>query len=190
MKLIELVHNVDRSTDNTHDVNVYDLLGELGIPFECGYKEQKRLVYHWAAKWYCTDTYVGHKVYYFDDRPVAYSFQVARKASENFYWLSKETMEEVRKYVLEIVQLENLPIVELIDRDMEMGGGIEIAFSSQILYNTCIYKPLRETVDIVKTYHGYDTETWKKAVIFIPSLGVKRLVEVSELLFPYKTQKK
>lgn len=99
MKISELIYNVDKSDKFKSEVSIYDLAETLNI-FDISWTEQTRLVSYFVGNWYCTDTYVGYKVYFLDDKPVAFSTQPSRKSEEKFEWLSKEDYIKVKNYIL------------------------------------------------------------------------------------------
>ncbi len=59
------------------------------------------LVKHFVDSWICTDTRVGHALYYFGDELVAYSYQSSRKSDENISFFSEEAAKRVRNFFIE-----------------------------------------------------------------------------------------
>lgn len=62
-----------------------------------------RLTYCYYHRWICTDTEVGIRVWYLDNKPVCISYQPYRKSSETFGWLSKDDFNNVREYVNSLI---------------------------------------------------------------------------------------
>ncbi|AOZ61863.1 hypothetical protein BJ4_240 [Bacillus phage BJ4] len=95
--------------------------------------EDCRITSYWLANWYCTDTIVGFQVYFFDDKPMAFSTQMGRKCDVNFYWASQEVAEEVHEYIKSLIVKEEPEIgVNLIDFNQEFEGYYRIDFSGQL----------------------------------------------------------
>lgn len=67
-------------------------------------ENEERLTYCYYHRWICTDTEVGIRVWYFDDRPVCISWQSSRKSDEEFAWLSEEDFKEVKNYCLSLLE--------------------------------------------------------------------------------------
>jgi hypothetical protein len=109
MKLIDAITNVDRSNENTDWANLSDFSNELGLSvygFEPEF--ESRVKKHWLFKWLCTDTHVGLAVYYFDDEPLAVSFQPARKSDEEIKFVSKEIANKLRDFILSFEDDESI----------------------------------------------------------------------------------
>ncbi len=63
-------------------------------------KVEERIKCYFLHRWYCTDTYVGVRVYWMDDQPLAVSGQSARKAREEFMFLDVERAKAAREFLL------------------------------------------------------------------------------------------
>ncbi len=75
-----------------------------------------RLKKHWVHHWTCTDTWVGLAIYTLDGQPVAFSSQSGRKSREEFYFLSRESAESVRTYLVSFKEVK-MPVYPLVDLD-------------------------------------------------------------------------
>ena len=87
--------------DITQEIITDDI---LKISECCGiyeWLEQQKPVlgYRKYHSWICTDTNVGIDVWYLDDNPVCISYKPFRKATINFYWLSREKYQIVKLYI-------------------------------------------------------------------------------------------
>jgi len=107
MILKELFEKVDKSKRFKCTVEINTMANLMGInDMWSVWADQDRLVSYYVASWYCTDSFVGMKVYFFDDVPVALSTQTGRKSDENIRWVSQELFDEVFNYVLSFKEPE------------------------------------------------------------------------------------
>ena len=132
MKLIDIAKRIDKSKENEPYIDIVELGEELNV--ECGYVEQDRVRAYWIGNWYCTDSYVGYRMYFLDDKPVAVSIQQGRKCDETFEWFSKELALKVRDYLISIM-LNNTEEFnfKLCDINEDLGDSYKISFNSEIL---------------------------------------------------------
>lgn len=132
MRLLDIAKNIDKSEENECYVDLEVLQQELDLPVY-GYAEQDpvRLKAYWVDNWYCTDTWVGGRMYFFDGEPVAYSYQQGRKFEEDFAWFSKEAAEKVRDFVESLSKRELQ--VNVVDMNENLGDSYKIEFASQVL---------------------------------------------------------
>lgn len=130
MKLIDIANKIDKSENNEEFVNV----DELGYIFDLNvsWTEQNRLKSYWVGNWYCTDTWVGYKMYFLDDEPVAFSIQQGRKCDENIKWFSQSLAIKVKKYLMELAD-NNKTEVDTCDINDDIGDSYKIEFNNQIL---------------------------------------------------------
>lgn len=154
MKLLNAMKNVDKSKENTCDADIDTFLSEFNLSFYDGEMYNKfaeRVKVYWLVKWLCTDTWVGIRVYYFDDEPVAVSRQTARKSDELIDFVSKETADQLREFIL---SLDNEQSFNLIDEDEEIDSYYTVSHGSQLLTKTGYYNG--EEVEKVREY-GYES---------------------------------
>lgn len=122
MKLSYAIENVIKSKENQDDVDSEEFCQELGL--EYGHVNYKlfndRFKSYWLAKWLCTDTWVGMKVYFLDDEAICISVQTARKSGTDYEFASKESADKLRKFILELRGLDDEDDVQLYDPDYEM----------------------------------------------------------------------
>lgn len=130
MRLIDIAKNIDKSENNECWVELEVLQQELELP-QYGYAEQERLKAYWVDNWYCTDSWVGGRIYFFDDEPVAYSYQKGRKCSEEFAWFSQEAAEKVRSFVQGLHQ-DKLR-VSICNVNEDIGDSYKLSYASQVL---------------------------------------------------------
>lgn len=181
MKLSEAIKRVDKSRDNEDWINTEAVAEELGIYAEC--VEQKKLKAYWLANWYCTDTFVGTRVYFLDDEPVAVSFQSGRKNSEEFQWVSTEAAQKTKVYILSL-SAQTSSSVRLMNPDEEIGNHYTIRYNDQLMprHHKMFYKG--EMVEFVKRIreHPYCLDT--DVIVKLPD-GTDKRVSVWSLELGY-----
>lgn len=142
MKLKELIERVDRTISELVDVfNFGYSCFNLGDSY--GFAESERLTASYISSWYCTDSQVGTKVYFFDGKPVAVGHKPYRKADEDIEWISEELFYTVREYVKSVIEEhDEKPSIDLIDLDTEMDESFKIEFRGNVFQNqrdNCFY---------------------------------------------------
>lgn len=132
MKLIDAIQQLDRNSPANvaryegdlpgDDPNLPALISKLNINlcYDWDKEFSSRMRKLWLASWICTDTRVGLAVYELDGRPVAVSTQSARKNDEAIHFLSKESAEQVRKVIFELLCKEGtMPnVLDSLDSDV------------------------------------------------------------------------
>lgn len=98
----------DSPVSNDGDIQKWaELVGFDRDHFDCWSEEFGcRMLKHAVYSWVCTDTVVGVHVYCLDKKPVAISFQFARKSGKRLYFIDKEayvhTKQVVQTFMLEV----------------------------------------------------------------------------------------
>lgn len=185
MKLSEILAKLDKSKKNTEWVDSNDLRIELGLQED--YDDSTpdfddRVKCYWISSNQCTDTMVGMRAYFLDDKIVAISKQKYRKSDEMFYWASVTAMERVRSYLL---TTPKAPSIQLFSLNEEMGEG----FTSENvnLGDTGMWNNL--PVRVVKCYGyphraGDSVDTWETVDVEFEN-GVVQNIKLAELILPY-----
>lgn len=86
---------------------IKELAEELDIytdPYEL--EGEERLTYCYYYSWICTDTRVGIRVWYFDEKPICISWKLYRKSSEYFYWINKGDALIVKNYIRSLEEIK------------------------------------------------------------------------------------
>ena len=177
MKLKEVIEKIDKSKKNEDSVSIYELGQEVFDLFDLDWIEQERLKCYWIYKWYCTDSYVGQRAYFFDDKLVAVSYQSGRKCSEEFRWVSNKIFKEVYEYIKSFQQEQALNTPDFLDLEEECGETYKISFYSQLFdyqKNEAIYKG--KPVKIVNFRDSYNDK----------ENGMKYYPEIVEIIFEDK----
>lgn len=138
MNLLEIAQNLKYQRDGEERLQeVYEeLIGSHAyLKWQDPYKNPYRIMFHWVGSWNCTDTEVGYRMYCFDDIPVGFSVQTARKSSEEFYWFKDAPIKAMREY-LHSLEEEDHPTLNFIDpEDTEIGEGFHINYNADAKLN-------------------------------------------------------
>ena len=188
MNLAEIIEKLDKSHPYQVDVYDEDLVSELQIANEYGWYEQEKLVFYTVSNWYCTDSEVGLRAYFFENVFVAMSNQTGRKCSEEFEWVSFELFQKVREYVLAFHNRKvHAPLI--LDLEKEMGNGYRIDFTGQLFQphkENCFYQD--EPTKIVEIIKKQKYDCINKDVM-IKHKGKNKVVSVEDLIFSYNIKK-
>lgn len=189
MKIRDIINIVDKSDKFKDSVDISRMAEELNLPGYYNWQETDRLVSYFIGNWYCTDSYVGYKVYFFDDEPIAVSSQMGRKCAENFEWLSKELFLKVVEYVKTFEQESDYNF-ELANLDEEIGEGYKIEFNGQLFdYHKDIPLLDGEQVKIIELEKDKKYFGTEQNVKIRMNDGSEKQVKVGELIFPYNIVK-
>ncbi len=185
MKLKDIIANVDKSEKNSDYVNLEELANEVGINQWLSTPDDCRIKSYFFFKWYCTDTYVGGRVYFLDEKPVAVSWQSGRKCSEVFEWISQELFNEVHKYIVSLMEPAKPEIISLADLEEDWGIGHKVEYGSQLLAEDVFCTPENTMVKVVKKFNDYkDVANWQFIMIDTPTEKNKK-VSMDDILVPY-----
>lgn len=151
MLLKDLIETLNKSDSNKFDVDVYDLEAilsdEFGINTSLDYnKTNNRVTCYWLLPWYCTDTWVGFRVYFLDDRILAMSYQSARKNDETFTFANKEVKQELKNYIISLIEVVEENIEDsssYLNLDEDFGIGNKINYACQLLSTHVMYEGQR-----------------------------------------------
>lgn len=140
MTLREVIDRLDKQKEFKDSDIRLDLFAKNNFQLEnIEDASQKRFVCYFLLDWVCDESYVGARVYFFDDKPVAYSTQMDSHSDEYLYWFSKEDFENLKKYMMtfyvEPKKYEPEPNIIDLDADFEFGkdGDYMVFCSSEEL---------------------------------------------------------
>ena len=187
MKLKDIVKNINFDDKKIQDDIAWDDLAsdleldKWGLDFK-----QERLKAYFIEKWYCTDSYVGYRAYFFDGKFIALSYQGGRKSDEQFQFTSIEDAQILKDYIKALIGEEEALRVGVLDMDCEFDEFYHIEYNSQILHKSAYYNGAK--VKIIKSNYqseGHLSENYFHSVeIEILINGAKRkIVDCRELLF-------
>lgn len=132
MKLIDIANKINKSKENEDWVDISVIGEEFGLNiYSYGNNEKDRLKSYWIGNWYCTDSWVGYKMYFFDGEPVGISSQIGRKCNEEFEWFSNELALKVMNYIISL-SVDEISF-SLCDINDDIGDGYKISFNANIL---------------------------------------------------------
>ena len=180
MKLKELISKIDKSFSNQAEVDIICIANEAFALYDMySWVEQTRLVSYWICNWYCTDTWVGIKAFFFDNEFVAVSSKMARKNPPKFDWVSKEAYSKVKRYV-ESCNEKEVPEISLLDMERDFGSSYKIDYASQILPH------FKASLDgkPVEMLRNKDPRSCEHEVL-IRMDGKKQIINVNHLRFSY-----
>ena len=193
MKLKELIERLDRTKSELVDVfNFGYSCFNLGDSY--GFAESERLTASYISSWYCTDSQVGTKVYFFDGKPVAVGHKPYRKSDEDIEWISEELFYTVREYVKSVIEEhDDKPNIDLIDLDTEMNDSFKIEFRGnvfQVQRDNCYYngfkvKMIKDDESIFEWMKTQDSKYIECYTTIQFENGSIKNVRVCDLDFPY-----
>lgn len=188
MKIRDIVKVVNKSKQFEQMVHISDIAEEMNINVN-NYDDQRRLISYYFGDWYCTDSHVGYRVYFFDDEPVAISSQIGRKQNVDIEWLSKDAYMKVREYVLTFEEVQEQHI-NLCDMDQDLGDTYKISYHSQ-LYDYHKSIPLLNGINVKITEYDpgkkfNDKKQYEPGLVKIQfDDGRTEWIELEKLDFPY-----
>lgn len=186
LKLSEIIKKIDFSNRSIEsDIAWEDLAETLSIHQWPLYFEQERLKSYFIEKWYCTDSYVGKRVYFLDGEFIALSYQNGRKDNESFYFKNLEVAKKVKAYILQLIETEesDMPL-EILNPDRELPEYHKVSYNSQILHKSAYFKG--EKVSVVKTdfrEKGIGSDDYFYSVLVETKNGAELIVDCRDLLF-------
>lgn len=97
------------------DISFQEMCEEFEI-YDWIYQDDKniRLTYCYYHQWICTDTLVGIRVWYFDNKPVCISWKPYRKYDETFAWINNESYEKVKEYAFSLINIPETNYVKIL----------------------------------------------------------------------------
>lgn len=129
MTLSELLNNVKKTPQNECYPDSQKIFPGVNISF-FDYIDLEKYTelkcYFTDAHWICTDTEVGIRAYYINDELICASCQVGRKYDEEFEFVSEESYNKLRNWVLEkIKENEESQKIPLIDFNQNIDSWIK-----------------------------------------------------------------
>jgi hypothetical protein len=134
MKLIDAVHKVDQSDNNSTTPDYTEFCEELGITDYSGWNSEfvEHVKGYYLVKWLCTDTWVGVVAWFMDGEPVAVSYQPARKSDTEYQFISDEAAKKVKDYILSIMEVEKSHHT-ILPLDTEIDDLYNVDYTNQLL---------------------------------------------------------
>lgn len=179
IKILDIVNRVNKTKEFQSDVDVATFAHDaLFLSNLDSYKDYgDRLTSYYVIHWICTDTGVGVRIFFLDDEPVAIGVKTARRDDEDIEFLSKESYEKVKTYLLSLIELNP----SIMKEDDVIQEYYSLEYSSQLLkfhLENAYYDG--EKVKIIKCLDG---NTFPNMVKIELSNKTKKEVEVGHLKF-------
>ena len=105
------------------------------IDYDMGLSSPEIREFH-VIRWYCTDSHVGVKFFYYKDEFVAYSEQDGRKSAEVFSFVPTK-VDILRKFLASLIPEKEFSAVNLIEEDETIPLFYQIGYSESLLHETC-----------------------------------------------------
>jgi hypothetical protein len=194
MKLSDAIKNLDRSESNTTtSIELDDISAAVGIPVY-QYVDDTSLKYHFLKRWICTDSWVGIRVYFLDEEPLAVSTQTGRKSDEVFEFVSKEMVEKFREYLFQVqVKEGDIPNTRMVNLDQEIGDSYSVHYTSELLTRTGFVinddgkKLPVEVVGSTHTDYNSPSSEWSRLTVKFED-GTEERINIDEFRIPYMLQ--
>lgn len=180
MLLKEIIKRIDKSEENRNYIDLEALAYELDINFGYTNIDDKdlRLTSYFLSPFDDDGFFCGEALYFFDNEFVAISYRASESSDENFRWISKEAVNTVRNYLLEIDDFETK--LNFCDLKEDHGDGYSISYPNEVIdWNKGQYKGEKfKFIEIV----GPD---YSNKVKIRTSDGAEIIVDTSEIEFSY-----
>jgi hypothetical protein len=187
MKLKDILQRVNKSEAFKDKIYIGDIAERVfDLPYIQNWDDQDRLVSYYLRNWLCTDAYVGYKVYFLDNKPVAVSSQSGRKSVEHFQWVSEEDYKAVIDYVMTFAdKLDNL--IDIVDLEQEIPDTYKIEYYGQLLSHhksNAIYNDKKVKVLNYRSAYNANGKYNPEMVQIEDENNTTEWVETKSLLFP------
>jgi hypothetical protein len=160
MNIIELANSIDRNNKTLEDTiswnHLYELFQNYSYPWPDD--QNTRLKCYWLQCWYCTDSWVGRRAYFLDDKLICVSYQGGRKSEEHFEFVTKEAAKELKDYLDSLLPEEDNPfgVNVIIPETAEIPERYKIEFSGQLMAQFHKFGYLNgELVEIIGAANDY-----------------------------------
>jgi hypothetical protein len=150
-------------------------------------EQEKRLQTLYLRVWYCTDTWVGTKAYFFDGEFVAVSDQIGRKYQQEFQWVSVQAYKKVKEYLLSLTkEEEDIPLLEEADLEQDLGPYYHVNYEEQLLPRIQSYFYQGKPVEYIRKDLVQDPPS---RIVTIQCEGVQSAIPVEHLDIEYLTKR-
>lgn len=177
MKLRDVIENIDKSESNEANIDLDDIYSVLLNIFDYDWdvnqkiEKEKRLKSYWMHVWYCTDTWVGSKVYIFDDIPVLVSSQTARKSDNNIDIIKCDKFNELITYLQSFIR-ERETSLSIANLDEEVDEYYSLYYPSSILHRYGYYNGNRAKI-LMKHETLYGSEKQKLTIQYVDDQNIE-----------------
>ncbi len=151
MTLQEAINKIDKNNGNCKtfadiDTFIQELeLHNLSFDYFGGSVSDRfneRMKKFWIHSWYCTDTWVGLAVYFFDGELACITQQPGRKWGEEFEWASQDMADRVEAFVRSLENDKRKNERKILDLNEELGSANSWNNLCDIMYSV-LETPIR-----------------------------------------------
>ena len=107
--------------------------------YDC--EENIRLKAYWLQQWKDADTFAGESLYFLDDICVCLFSQSGRKSRGTVMWISTESRQKVRDYLLTLHEPDPLEPYDILDLDEELGASFNLTYFGSTFGNMKAFHP-------------------------------------------------
>lgn len=186
MNIQYILKNFVKLKENKDYTNLSKIALEFNIHDYLMAEETERITSYFFHKWLCTDTFVGYRIYFFDDVPFAVTIQPARKSGECFYFISHKMALKVKKYIISLIEpAEDVDSYYILDKKRDFGLGGKVSYYEQLLTKNVmvsidgVYTP----ATIVGRSNTFDDSYNEFITVTVNNVLMKVLM--SDILVPY-----
>jgi len=187
MKFKDIIEKFKRTKENENQyLDVEEIANEMNLQLDFDYEKVKLLENHlksyWFIRWLCTDTWVGTKLYFFDDEFVFLTNQTGRKCGMIFEWKDENSFKLIQSEILKCVIVEEQASkCDLINMEEDYDLFYDLDFTEQVIGSEAYY--LDELVQIVDKPHRTSDGKTNFREIYINVDGKTIMVDVRSLKF-------
>ena len=127
--------------------------------------------------------WVGMTIVYFDDKPIATTWQMARKCDTTWKFLSQEAADNLYKYIVSS-RVKTWP---LIDQKEDIGDFYTVNYDSQLLVKEGLYKG--KPVTVFTTYENHRDYKFWSIIVVKDEEGVEHTINLKDFHIPFHLAK-
>lgn len=190
MKIIDAIQKVIKTEENSSHADIDTFSQAVDLDIYIGWNEEwdKRVKGYWLIRWLCTDTFVGRRVYFFDEKPFAVSNQSARKNPEVIQFLDNDSANAIREFILNL-DGKDKPEFDIIDGQEDLEDFYNFDLTDYFIERNAFVDGL--PVEIIKNRYFKDNDekrwTCRNCVVKFET-GEERVVRAGDVQFPLRVQ--
>lgn len=195
MNLKELIQKIDIDAvilDDRIKDGIDDLFRTFNIHYDVVYSkvdEQTRLYGSYISASYCTDTWIGLKVYVFDREVVAFSFQKGRKYDKEFIWVSRELYNVTKEFCRSFLENPEDEITLISDDVIINDDGYKLHFASDLIPQRFHQTAMLNAESVVIVGQTNPKDYISHNVNIRHQDGTETVERIDDLIFPYRLLK-
>jgi hypothetical protein len=182
MKIKNIINKVNKSNPNEVDIShIVDII--FGIYLD--YQPSEDLVSYWVKPHYCTDTWVGIKIYFLKDKAIMLSKQEGRKCDEEFTFLYENAKDDLFNFIKSFIRYDATTddyISGVLEE--EISDYFSIDYSEQVLYHYYPHALYKEEKCKIIPFRDREHRNKCNGLIIIEYCSKEILVPLQEVKFP------